>query len=114
MRPFNMTLRLPVKLLQTVARRAGTAEPVVTIRIEHNSIRTIQMKQNPVLADVVRMSKDDIKNAIAGLSMRTINRGSAIKGPSRVLAHQERSTINHPDPGFPIAKISHQQTLRLG
>lgn len=108
-----MTLRLPVKILQTDAQRAGTAEPMVAIHLEHNSTRTIQMKQNPVLADVARMSKDDIKNAISGLSLQTINQGSAIKGLNRVLALQEMSTINRPDPGFPIAKISHQQTLRL-
>ena len=113
MRAFNTVRRSPAENLQTGARHAGTVVPVVAIRIEHNSIRTIPMKRELVLADVVRMSKDDIKNGISGLSMRTINQGSVIKGLNRVLAHQEMSTINRPDPGFPIAKISHQQTLRL-
>jgi len=114
MRAFNTVRRSPAENLQTGARHAGTVVPVVAIRIEHNSIRTIPMKRELVLADDVRMSKDDIKSAISGLSMRTINQGSAIKGLNQVLAPQEMSTIKLLVPAFQLAKIWHRQTPGLG
>ena len=114
MRAFNTVRRSPAENLQTGARHAGTVVPVVAIRIEHHSIRTIPMKRELVLADDVRMSKDDIKNAISGLSMRTINQGSAIKGLNRVLAPQEMSTIKLLVPAFQLAKIWRRQTPGLG
>ena len=109
MRVFNTVRRSPAENLRTGARHADTVEPMLAIHFECNSIRIIPMKRELVLADVVRMSKDDIKNAISGLSMRTINLGSVIKGLNRVLAHQEMSIIKLLVPVFQLAKIWHRQ-----
>ena len=115
MRVFNTVRRSPAENLRTGARHAGTVEPLPAIRIGRNCIRTIPMIRELVLADVVRMSKeDDIKNEISGLSMRTINLRFAIKGLNRILAHQEMSTTKRLVPGFQLAKIWHRQTLGLG
>ena len=115
MRVFNTVRRSPAENLRTGARHAGTVEPLPAIRIGRNCIRTILMIRELVLADVVRMSKeDDIKNEISGLSTRTINQGSVIKGLNRVLALQEMSTINLLVPAFQLAKIWHRQTPGLG
>lgn len=113
MRVFNTVRRSPAENLRTGARHVGTVEPMLAIPIERSSTRTIPMKREPVLADVVRMSKGNIKNAISGLNMRTINLGSVIKGLNRVLAHQEMSTIKLLVPGFQLAKIWHRQTPGL-
>ena len=109
MRVFNTVRRSPAENLRTGARHVDTVEPMLAIRIERNSTRTIPMKRELVLADVVRMSKDDIKNGISGLSMRTINRDFAIKGLNRVLAHQEMGITKLLVPGFRLAKIWHRQ-----
>jgi hypothetical protein len=114
MRAFNTVRRSPAEKLRTGARHAGTVVPVVAIRIEHNSIRTIPMKRERAQAAVVRMSKDDIKNGISGLSTRTINQGSVIKRLNRALAPQEMGITKLLVPGFQLAKIWHRQTPGLG